>query len=301
MEEVSISAMNTSFYLAVSNSDIMDWKEIAMQWILYVEKEWSRFHSDNELAKINAIKVGDEIQVSPFLYNVIETANDYAKKTDFLFSPYLYDEINNHGYVQSFPFTETNDIKVSTVPSSPTTDVFTFNPKKLTLTKLTNKRVDLGGIAKGFVVDLLANWLQETCGAKFGMVDGGGDLTVWSNGEKHWLIGIADPYDQNEEIAQLKVDNASIATSNIVYRSWMQAGEKKHHILHGQTGVPVQSNIVQATVVATNCVEAEVAAKLCFMMKAGERDAFFLKHFPAVRTFLVNKKGEIQVNESVRS
>lgn len=301
MENLSLLAMNTSFYIAVSNSDLSEWKEIAEEWIYYVEKEWSRFHHDNELAKINAAEVGREIQVSPFLYKVIEKANEYAIKTNFLFSPYLYDEMNEHGYVTSFPFTEVKSTK-SLIRSSPQTNsVFAFNHEKGTLTKLANKKIDLGGIAKGYVVDLLANWLKTICGAKFGVVDGGGDLTVWSNGEKEWCIGVAHPYDENKEIAQLKVMNGSIATSNIVYRSWMQGGERKHHILHGQTGNPVQSDLVQATVMTTSCMEAEVAAKLCFMINANEREVFFTKHFPAVRTVLVNQHGKIQVNESVRS
>lgn len=301
MEEISLLAMNTSFYVAVSNSDISEWREIVTEWIYYVEKEWSRFHDDNELAKINAAEVGKEIQVSPFLYKVIEKANEYAIKTNFLFSPYLYDEMNKHGYVTSFPFTEVNSTKSLNVTDSVENDVIAFYPEKRTLTKLANKKIDLGGIAKGYVVDLLANWLKTICGAKFGIVDGGGDLTVWSNGEKEWFIGVAHPYDENKEIAQLKVMNGSIATSNIIYRSWMQAGERKHHILHGQTGNPVQSDLVQATALTTSCMDAEVVAKLCFMINADERRGFFTKHFPAVRTVLVNQHGEIQVNESVRS
>ena len=129
-------------------------------------------------------------------------------------------------------------------------------------------RFNLGGIGKGYAVESAASWLKQFAGATNGIVDGGGDISVWSNDEKEWKIGISDPFDQDTDIKQITLKNGSIATSNIVYRSWWQGNQKKHHIINGKTGKPVDSEILQATVVTTNCLDAEVSAKLCFMEPA---------------------------------
>ena len=86
--------------------------------------------------------------------------------------------------------------------------------------------MDLGGIAKGYAVKAIAKWLKKYNHSKFGIVDGGGDIAVWSNGEKTWKIGVMDPFNKEKEIGSVEIQNGGIATSNIVYRSWWQDGRK---------------------------------------------------------------------------
>ncbi|WP_342431510.1 hypothetical protein [Neobacillus sp. FSL H8-0543] len=64
--------------------------------------------------------------------------------------------------------------------------------------------------------------------SKYGIVDGGGDMAMWSNGDKTWKIGVMDPFDEEKHIGFF-IKNGGIATSNIIYRSWMQ-GESKNII-----------------------------------------------------------------------
>jgi thiamine biosynthesis lipoprotein len=264
--ELAFQAMNTNFFVSISNSLMMNWKEHMINWFEYVEKEWSRFQGDNELSLLNDTKIGETLILSPPLFDILVKSDDYHQKTRGLFSPYLMEQIQLHGYDRSFPFEEA-EIKERTSFQSnakqPTP--FTFNKAELSVTRVANGKVDLGGIGKGYAVESAANWLQRIADATSGIVDGGGDISVWSNGEKDWKIGIADPYDQNKEIKQITLKNGSVATSNIVYRSWKQGNEMKHHILNGRTGLPVDTGIVQATVVTSNCLDAEVCAKLCFM------------------------------------
>ena len=90
-------------------------------------------------------------------------------------------------------------------------------------------------------------------------------MAVWSNGEKTWNIGVMDPFNYQNEIGSFNIQNGGIATSNIFYRSWWQDGMKKHHLLDGRTGSPVEPKIVQATVVSHQCLDAEIGAKIYFM------------------------------------
>ena len=264
--KLSFQAMNTNFFVSISNSSILNWKEHIVTWFEYVEKEWSRFRENNELSVLNNTKIGETLVLSPPLFDVLVKSDGYHQKTTGFFSPYLMEQIQHHGYDRSFPFVKSEVKEPKSFQSGANqTAPFKFNKAELSVTRVANGKVDLGGIGKGYAVESAANWLQRFADANYGIVDGGGDISVWSNGEKDWKIGIADPFDEKKEIKQITLKNGSVATSNIVYRSWKQGNEKKHHILNGQTGLPVDTGIVQATVVTSNCLDAEVCAKLCFM------------------------------------
>lgn len=263
-----LEAMNTSFYIAVSNTHISNWKEIMTGWIRYVEKEWSRFNPNNELGLLNRLAPGETAKVSPPLFDVLYQAEQYREKTKGYFSPYLLAQMQYHGYTNSFPFQ--SSLKVGNEVPVICTDEHTpydFNFETFTIKKRSENQIDLGGIGKGYAVEAAARWLKNIGGAKSGIVDGGGDITCWSDGKKEWKIGVAHPFEEKQEMANISLKNGSIATSNIVYRSWVQEKEIKHHLLNGKTGLPVESEILQATVITENCQDAEVMAKLCFMEK----------------------------------
>lgn len=268
LDILTLDAMNSSFYFAVSDCTIPNWKEVISGWVQYVEKEWSRFLPDSELNKVNQLEIGAKMVLTPSLFDVLQRAEDYRRNTNGLFSPYLLPQMQYHGYEYSFPFPSTGPRTnvmppVYENPFSP----FLLDEGTGAITRTAAGKIDLGGIGKGYTVQAAAHWLKNIGGADSGIVDGGGDMTVWSNSQKQWKIGIAHPYQADVEIAQYQMINGSIATSNIVYRSWNQGNENKHHLLNGQTGLPVEPAIIQATVITKTCLDAEVMAKLCFMEK----------------------------------
>lgn len=294
LDTLTFEAMNTSFYIAVTNCNLSNWKEVIQGWVQYVEKEWSRFQDDNELGQLNQLEIGKKIIISPPFFDVLQNAEDYRRKTNGFFSPYLLPQMQFHGYVHSFPFNQCKQVNDS-LPNvyEKKTSPFAFDHTTGSVKRICEGQIDLGGIGKGYAVHAAARWLKYFGAAKAGMVDGGGDMTVWSNGQKEWKIGVAHPYQNGVDIAQFCLTNASIATSNVIYRSWKQGNEKKHHILNGKTGLPVDSNIIQATVIAENCLDAEVGAKLCFMEK-GQNLTNQLKNItPTCSFLLVNTEGKV--------
>lgn len=70
-------------------------------------------------------------------------------------------------------------------------------------------RLDLGGIAKGYAVDLAVAGMQQS-GAAFGLVNAGGDLRAFGN--HGWPITIVEP-GSRRPVAQVELGNAALATS----------------------------------------------------------------------------------------
>lgn len=263
MDSFEMKVMNTTFYIEISNSVLLDWKNIVSALLQYFDQEFSRFYANNELWRFNQLERNSTAVVSPVMYDLLKRANEYHQKTDGRFSPYVLTQLEAHGYDQSFPF-ETSQSQFVPVDYQTESQPLIFHDN-CTIEKRTENKIDLGGIAKGYAVEAIAKWLKKHNHSKFGMVDGGGDIAVWSNGEKTWNIGVMDPFNKEKEIGTFKLQNGCIATSNIIYRSWWQNGTKKHHLLDGRTGLPVESKIVQATVVTHQCLDAEIGAKICFM------------------------------------
>lgn len=278
--------MNTDYYVALPAGTSTSWKEPVKKWLQYVESEWSRFHAGNELDQLNQVPIGKTIQLSPSLYNCLKCANDYFIQTDGLFSPYLKLQLEHHGYYQSFPFK--NAKKYSLLPPFCLQSPIQFLPNHSVL-KTGEQQIDLGGFAKGYVVESIALWLQQETSADFGLVDGGGDISVWSKGEKEWHIGIANPYNDNEKISYINIKNGAIATSNRIFRSWKQGEEMKHHLLNGQTGEVTKTDIIQATVVTQSLCDAEVMTKLCFLMNEQQLEQWIQKRRIQAAQFIIKE------------
>lgn len=286
MDSLTLHMMNTEFYVEVpSSSD--SWKEHVTNWLSYVANEWSRFIPNNELDQINQLSIGKTLKINPLLYDCLKKANEYYKKTEGLFSPYLKKQIESQGYVQSFPFKVGKQIKQNNESENP----IDKNPIDFLdnheILKIANQQIDLGGFAKGYAVEHIKKWLQDQ-GFPYGIVDGGGDMTLWSNGEKEWTIGIADPFN-GESIGRIKIKDGAIATSSRVYRSWIYQNEEKHHILNGQTGKVAKTNILQATVVTDSLYQCEVGTKLCFLMDEQQLNQWFEQMGWRVARFIVNE------------
>lgn len=275
LDTLSLHVMNTNYYIALPKEISKNWKQPIEQWIQYVAAEWSRFQKGNELAKLNQLEIGKTIQVSTTLFDCLKRANDYYVQTEGLFSPYLKIQMEQHGYNQSFPFQHANNHSIQPLVNGKSPILFLDNKSVL---KTGEQQIDLGGFAKGYVVENIAQWLQQETSSPYGIVDGGGDMKVWSTCDKEWTIGIENPYNNTEESSTIKIKNGAIATSNRMYRSWKQGSERKHHLLNGQTGEVAKTDVIQATVVTKSVCDAEVISKLCFLMNDAELTSWLEKN-----------------------
>jgi len=126
--------------------------------------------------------------------------------------------------------------------------------------------LDLGGIGKGFAVDLALERLQAE-GIKACIVEAGGDLRVWgSPGKcKPWRIGVRHPRNAEAFYAVLLIEDGAVATSGDYQQYFEEGGKRYHHIIDPATGYP-GDKCVSATVWAKNCGEADAAATGLFVM-----------------------------------
>lgn len=142
-------------------------------------------------------------------------------------------------------------------------------------------QIDLNSIAKGYVVDLVAEALSRR-GVESYMVNIGGEIRCKGMNPEgsEWHIGIETPYEGNFEQNSLEkiipVSNCAVATSGNYRRYYTsEEGLKVCHTINPKTGYSVLSNLLSATVVAQTCAEADAAATM-FMAMGSEGGALEL-------------------------
>ncbi len=136
-------------------------------------------------------------------------------------------------------------------------------------------QLDLGGVAKGFCVDLLIERLQR---ANFQhlYVEWGGDMRTLGRhpAKRPWCVYIShlDNPDPTQAIAQLELTNRALATSGDYFQFWkvqLEAEEKTYcHIFNPFTLTPLEvksGSIASASLLAKDCLTADALAKVLML------------------------------------
>ena len=113
--------------------------------------------------------------------------------------------------------------------------------------------IDLGGIAKGYIADVVKAMLYESSIDRF-YVDAGSSSIAFGlnyNGGNNKLLlnnGFNNTLFNTETVMQLTVGKSSISTSGQNIRRYNVNGIDYAHILDGQTGAPAQKGVRSVTV-----------------------------------------------------
>jgi thiamine biosynthesis lipoprotein len=142
-------------------------------------------------------------------------------------------------------------------------------------------QLDLNSIAKGYVVDLIANWLDKQ-GSKNYIVEVGGEIRTKGVNAKGiaWRIGVDAPFDNNNSPGEhlqkvVQISNRALATSGNYRRFHYNAeGERISHTLNPQTGHSHTTTLLSATVIAPRCATADALATA--FMASDEQEAIAL-------------------------
>jgi thiamine biosynthesis lipoprotein len=118
-------------------------------------------------------------------------------------------------------------------------------------------KIDLGGIAKGYAVDVAAETLLAR-GVTDALVDLSGNMVALGSppGASEWRIGIRDPRDRVTHFARLGLRQGAISTSG-QYEQFVAAdGRAYGHILDPRTGRPA-AGLISVTVVAKTALQCD--------------------------------------------
>lgn len=151
-------------------------------------------------------------------------------------------------------------------------------------------KLDFNAIAQGYTVDLISEFLEGK-GVENYMVEVGGELrTRGKNLQGNvWKIGIDRPEESSEGrefSAIVELENKALATSGNYRKFFEENGVKYAHTINPTIGYPVRSNLLSATVITDNCMDADAYAT-AFMVMGVDKTITFLKEKPNLEVFLI--------------
>jgi thiamine biosynthesis lipoprotein len=273
IRSIEFRAMNTSVMLAAEGEGAIPGMYAAKAFIDECEQRFSRFLPASELSDLNR-STGDWLQISEDLMDMLQLSMRYYTETNGIFDPSVLSDLKQIGYDRSMDEIRANGVnvpeRVSNRSSRPAFHEINFDPANNRV-RLPPRgmEIDLGGIAKGWIVQKAAQLLHqyvEVCG-----VSAGGDILFIGQplDGTDWDVYLEDPRSPTEMLTQLHIPSGAVATSSIMKRTWSQGEKVRHHLIDPRTGEPAKTDWLSMTVISPSVITAEVYAKAILI--AGEK------------------------------
>jgi len=238
----------------------------AFEKIYRLEKLMNRYDPNSQISKVNQSAAKEPIRVDKDLFDILQQSIYYSRKTDGAFDitvgP-LVDLWKKCAEANSMP-TEQQLAEVRETVGYEKL-ILDANDFSVRFAK-EDISLDLGGIAKGFAVDLAVKEMKKS-GALGGLVAIGGEIGCFgTTGKKEkWVIGIQNPQvlqdtdDGQNVIARLCLTNMNVSTSGD-YRRFYQIGAHRFSHIFNPATEKNADQLASVTVIAANGTEADALA-----------------------------------------
>ncbi|MGQ9621973.1 MAG: FAD:protein FMN transferase [Candidatus Caldatribacteriaceae bacterium] len=243
---------------------------------------WNRFSPDSLIFRINTSSSWVEVDDATFY--LLEEAVSLSQDTEGMFCPLVGGLMDLWGFTARPKVPEPSEITEELRRIRESTIMFDEGRRAVLL--FGGAKLDLGGIAKGYLVDLIAHFLKEQ-GVEWFLINAGG--TVLGEG-RTWSVGILRPQGEGL-MGKVVVEGLCVSTSADSFRFFEENGKHYHHILNPFTGYP-GSVFRSVTVVAQSGLLADV---LSTAIMAGDSSFLerILRRFPGVFVFALQRDGKI--------
>lgn len=256
--------LDTIVSVRVYESDNQEMLDNAFDAIAGYENLLSRHWPESEISAIN--RSGGPEQVSPDTLEVLSAALDYAGLTGGAFDPTVGPLVDLWGIGTEearIPGREELAAALSLVDYrqvSSVGDTVSLN--------LEGMELDLGGVAKGWIADRIAEQLQQE-GARHILINLGGNVRVAGGkpGGADFRIGMQDPRDERGAYMGIfSLSDGSVVSSGVYERFFEENGSRYHHILDTVSGYPVRNGLSAVTVVSDRSVDGDALSTALFVL-----------------------------------
>ena len=272
LQKIQGYALGTSFSISfVSNRLTPEYVSQRVDSIFKVlNNSLSTYISDSDISKIN--KGNDVLVVDEHFINVYQKASEVWEQSEGFFDPTVGALVNAYGFGPEKPLKYVSDKKRDCLLL-----LTGWSKTKLT-PQHTIKKVhpeiyfDFNALAKGYAVDLLANYLKINALESY-LVEIGGEIVAQGKSPRSgglWKIGIDDPQqvDQRNFIRTVTLKNQALATSGN-YRKFEvdeDTGLLIAHSINPKTGLAIPTKVLSASVKAPDCMTADAYATALMVM-----------------------------------
>lgn len=261
--------------------------EQAEKRLVYFENIFSKTVAGSDVDLINSA-AGETVEVHPETAELIACALRYSEESNGLF------DITVGGVSGLW------DFKQGIVPEQSALDKalahVNYRAVELDGTAVRvcdpQARIDLGGIAKGYIADDIARLLREN-GCESALVNLGGNTYALGTkpGGSPWHVGLQDPHAARGAVfSTVPAVDESIVASGINERSFVQNGRTYHHLLDPATGMPADNGLASVTIVSASSLDGDACTTIAFLFGL-EAGMDFIENHEGLEALFIDSNG----------
>ena len=251
-----------------------------------VNNSMSSYQVNSLISKINK---NEDSLIDQHFINVFIKSKEIYKATEGIFDPTIGAVVNAWDFGPEGHIKNLDSVKIDSLMLS-----VGFNKVERVSNKIIkpeNTYLDFNAIAKGYGVDIIADFLELQSVENY-LVEIGGEIRCKGlNTEKNnaWSVGIETPrFDGEQSILKtIQLREGAMATSG-TYRKFKvdKNGNRFAHIINTKTGYPSKTNVLSVSVIANDCMTADAYAT-AFKAMGIEKVKSFLEFHPELKVFLI--------------
>lgn len=261
-----------------------------------INKSMSTYQANSDISKLNR---NESKEVDAHFVKVFEASKRFHEQTNGVFDPTIGTIVNALGFGPKQKMERIDSLKIDSLMQYVGFDNV-YKADRFVIKKYPQTFIDFNAIAKGYAVDVVADFLESKRTVDY-LVEIGGEIR--SKGmnrvkEAAWSVGIDQPnFDGTQSVLKaIALHDDAMATSG-TYRKFKidENGKRFAHIIDAKTGYPSKSNLLSVSVLAPNCMTADAFAT-AFQAMGIKKTKAFLKNHPELKAFLVfeNEKHELE-------
>jgi thiamine biosynthesis lipoprotein len=256
-----------------------------------IDRLLSGYDESSEVSRINREAYLAEVQADGEVFRLLEKSLEISRLSDGAF------DVTIGPVMKLWKFDEGGVVPteeaIAAVLPQVGFDRVAVNTERRTVRFLSaGVEIDMGGIGKGYAVDLAVARLQEM-GIDNAIVDAGGDLKLLGRrpGKDFWRIGVRHPREASRMLVTLDLAETAVVTSGDYERFFIDKERRYHHLLDPSTGYPA-SVCQSVTVIAPDAVDADAYATAVFVL-GPEKGLALLRSLPGVEGIVVDSDGKV--------
>lgn len=264
----------------------------AIQEMTRLEALLSNYREDSEISAINRNAGGAAVPISLETEQVLKQALRYANVTQGAFDPTIGPIVELWGIGKKEDFVPSDEQIAAALKFVDYRRLELDEDQHTARLKDKGMSIDIGGVAKGYILDRMAAVLKSQ-GIQSALINGGGDIR--GIGQKPdgtpWRIGLQAPRQTNGVSAKIPLTNwDDIETSGDYQRFFDRDGKRYHHIFDPKTGKPTQTMPSASTVLRGG---REDIPSNVLMVIGKEQSLKLLQQFPGIEAIFIDYNGKV--------
>lgn len=248
--------VNVTIVTADSAGSLAD-AQAAHAAVRLVDSLMSNWTTTSEVARVNGVADSIPTRVEPHVFDVLARSLAIWRDSDGAFDITVEPLVRAWGFLggpRRIPSAAEQREAFSKVGAK---DVALDSAARTVRFRRRGMRVDLGGIAKGYAVDLAMQALRAR-GVRDALVDASGNMMSVGHpvSSPQWRIGLRDPHDKLGFFARVGLQGDAISTSANYEQFVAKDGKRYGHILDPRTGRPAEG-LLAVTVVASDATTTD--------------------------------------------